>query len=551
MAPHTTNNDNEDTMTQDRRINDKPNTEKLVFTEEELIAAAQGHLHAESAAACLIEIPNTEPKMLIGVGTMETLSNWLREDTASQSQAVPSELASQITDTDSARRYVRDWHKAHFPTDRTFSRYIMAEGDRTNPLAGDFAWQLAKALEAMEHQSLFSHSAATGKVPEGWKLVPLDLTEEMRKAWTTNGNDTTDYVEGCEIAYSAMLAASPAAPLAGKAGPTKDTPESMANSNARFAIDAAIMFGREGVNKPPSEDHWLYEYWSIGQQLAKLGETSGWDNVTPVTAPLAAAVPAEEASDVEQWECLDRFEKWAAEQGHEIGPRSQWANDRNGAGFGMWVGWQGAVRKIAASKAEPAPIQQHKCATCKDTGIVYTGPLGDPPEQCDACFDQEPAPIQASALTDERIDFLWRHSVESDSSTQEFVRGFAREIETELARLSKPTAQGAAEPAAWMTEDGERVVSAATKEGQVRDGGASKSAMAPYTVPLVRHIAAQAPAGRDAQPKKWDHVAYAEDGKLHWVTGRKFDSCELYTLSQGAVSHAAEQTEGSRDAQRD
>lgn len=65
----------------------------------------------------------------------------------------------------------------------------------------------------------------------------------------------------------------------------RDTPESMANSNARFAIDGAIAFGREGVNKPPNEDHWLYEYWSIGRQLSKLGETSGWDNVTPVEAP--------------------------------------------------------------------------------------------------------------------------------------------------------------------------------------------------------------------------------------------------------------------------
>lgn len=27
---------------------------------------------------------------------------------------------------------------------------------------------------------------------------------------------------------------------------------------------------------------------------------------------------------------------------------------------------------------------------------------------------------------------------------------------------------------------------------------------------------------------EWAHVAYAEDGKLHWMTGRKFDNCELY-----------------------
>lgn len=40
--------------------------------------------------------------------------------------------------------------------------------------------------------------------------------------------------------------------------------------------------------------------------------------------------------------------------------------------------------------------------------------------------------------------------------------------------------------AAWMTEDGERVVTASTKEGITRDGGASASAMLPYTVALGR-----------------------------------------------------------------
>jgi hypothetical protein len=69
----------------------------------------------------------------------------------------------------------------------------------------------------------------------------------------------------------------------------KDTPERMANSNARFSIDGAIQFGRENRNPLPSEEHWLYEYWNIGRQLAKLGET-GWDNVTPMppsSAPVA------------------------------------------------------------------------------------------------------------------------------------------------------------------------------------------------------------------------------------------------------------------------
>lgn len=56
---------------------------------------------------------------------------------------------SKITDTESARRFVDAWHREHFPTDRTFSRYILGWGDDYQ-LAGDFAWQLAKALEAGE-----------------------------------------------------------------------------------------------------------------------------------------------------------------------------------------------------------------------------------------------------------------------------------------------------------------------------------------------------------------------------------------------------------------
>lgn len=55
---------------------------------------------------------------------------------------------SQITNTLDARKFVDDWHRKHFPTDRTFSRYIKGDTER-NQLAGDFAWQLAKALEAM------------------------------------------------------------------------------------------------------------------------------------------------------------------------------------------------------------------------------------------------------------------------------------------------------------------------------------------------------------------------------------------------------------------
>ena len=76
--------------------------------------------------------------------------------------------------------------------------------------------------------------------------------------------------------------AAPPAPVGG-AGLTD---AQIAEQPARYSIDGAIAFGRMGTNEPPS-GHWLTEYWHIGRQLAKLGETSAWDNQTPVSAPLS------------------------------------------------------------------------------------------------------------------------------------------------------------------------------------------------------------------------------------------------------------------------
>lgn len=48
-------------------------------------------------------------------------------------------------------------------------------------------------------------------------------------------------------------------------------PVAVHDENARWAIEGAIAFGRMDVNKPPSDDHWLMEYWLIGRYLAPLG----------------------------------------------------------------------------------------------------------------------------------------------------------------------------------------------------------------------------------------------------------------------------------------
>lgn len=69
----------------------------------------------------------------------------------------------------------------------------------------------------------------------------------------------------------------------------QDTPaarqiaETTSTQNARFAIDGAIAFGRANVNKPPSDDHWLMEYWQIGRQLAEAKQDAGWQPIE--TAP--------------------------------------------------------------------------------------------------------------------------------------------------------------------------------------------------------------------------------------------------------------------------
>jgi hypothetical protein len=108
------------------------------------------------------------------------------------------------------------------------------------------------------------------------------------------GAEQPDWCDSREIdrLAGAVIAVLPAA----KASPPvsvkpKDTPESMAESNARYAIDGAIQFGREDRNKPPSEEHRLMEYWLIGQQLRELGKT-GWDNRTPLDPTEKSALAA-------------------------------------------------------------------------------------------------------------------------------------------------------------------------------------------------------------------------------------------------------------------
>ncbi|MGX9221916.1 hypothetical protein ACWV27_26510 (plasmid) [Massilia varians] len=99
-----------------------------------------------------------------------------------------------ITDTASAREYLVRWMTANFPTDTAFSAYINTE------LAGDFAWQLARALASKEQAAIVEaqrRQEATVKAREAlveaveadelmskmphWGGVHMDMESEMRR----------------------------------------------------------------------------------------------------------------------------------------------------------------------------------------------------------------------------------------------------------------------------------------------------------------------------------------------------------------------------------
>lgn len=60
-----------------------------------------------------------------------------------------------------------------------------------------------------------------------------------------------------------------------------------------------------------------------------------------------------------------------------------------------------------------------------------------------------------------------------------------------------------AKPAAWLHEDG-RVVSAHTKDGGDRDGGAMKSSLAGYSAPLYTQAALDAEVA--AERERWQQL---------------------------------------------
>lgn len=92
-----------------------------------------------------------------------------------------TQKAVVITDTDNAREYLVQWMREHFPSDQTFSDYIREE------LAGDFAWQLGKALSAMQSPDAAAVSRAVAALEPFAKLAHLFSPEKRRANVPTTG----------------------------------------------------------------------------------------------------------------------------------------------------------------------------------------------------------------------------------------------------------------------------------------------------------------------------------------------------------------------------
>lgn len=101
--------------------------------------------------------------------------------------------------------------------------------------------------------------------------------------------------------------------------------------------------------------------------------------------------------------------------------------------------------------------------------------------------------VRGVGLTDERITEISRAHRNANGMLLMDI-SFARAIERELLSTANAAQEGVSEAAAWMTEDGQRVVTARTMDGAKRDGGVMVTSMEPYKVKLVRDDATPSPS---------------------------------------------------------
>jgi len=123
--------------------------------------------------------------------------------------------------TQSSRQYLVEFMEKHF-TDKTYHRYIRGEATR-NALAGDFAWQMARALRMLERAPAASLSPLCGAQHAesgasdldafgAWKSYPLpDLNSDghFDKDWLHR--EFVAFKAGRRAALAAQQAAAPGA----------------------------------------------------------------------------------------------------------------------------------------------------------------------------------------------------------------------------------------------------------------------------------------------------------------------------------------------------
>lgn len=88
--------------------------------------------------------------------TIDSLIEYIVSARAADAPSEPSEPPR--LDTEESREYLVTFMEQHF-TDTTFHRYIRGQIGGSGPLAGDFAWQMARALRRIEAGVVKSRAA--------------------------------------------------------------------------------------------------------------------------------------------------------------------------------------------------------------------------------------------------------------------------------------------------------------------------------------------------------------------------------------------------------
>lgn len=338
----------------------------------------------------------------------------MNKDTASQSQAVPSELASLkqlamaatpgpwhwVNPSTDQQRQPGEWRASLRTVDEFPAKFspgtlplFIVEADEICDENMDAnaafiaAANPATVLKLIEQVESLSHSAATGKVPPSqWDEWAMARSRKMVQEMEDISHPRFQLIARIHcMLIDAMEFASPAAPLAGKA--EEDQKAAFTEyvhwcaANKRVPMAYSSFAPLAGKAEPVAWMTAVDNGFTFADEVPEQNpDANGWHWTPLYTAPLAAAVPAEEASDDVALELCAR--------------------------------WKARALKAEAALLAPA----------------------------------EPAPIQSSAekLTETEIKEMAVAACLTPARMSTVI-DFAQSIErTVLARLSTPTAQGAA-----------------------------------------------------------------------------------------------------------